>query len=55
MSATWQIRYDDSGESEECGEGNWFISDAVGNVLGDASFETEQEAKDFLAEYLTTQ
>lgn len=55
MSSTWQIRYDDSGESEQYDEGNWFINDVKGNVLGDASFETEQEAKDFLSEYLTAQ
>ena len=46
----WVICYDDTGESEEYGEGNWFISDLVGNVLGDASFDTREEAEQFLKE-----
>lgn len=48
----WEIRYDDSGESEQYGEGRWFISDENGMVLGDASFYTEQEAKEFLDDFL---
>jgi hypothetical protein len=48
----WEIRYDDSGESERYGEGRWFVADETGMVLGDASFHTKQEAEDFLKECL---
>ena len=44
----YEIIYDDSGESERYGEPNWFISDQLGNVLHDLSFETEQEAREYL-------
>jgi hypothetical protein len=44
----YEIIYDDSGESEYYGEPNWFISDQLGNVLHDLSFETQQEARDYL-------
>ena len=48
----WEIRYDDSGESERYGEGRWFVADENGMVLGDESFHTKQEAEDFLKECL---
>ena len=51
-SEIWIICYDDSGDSERYGEGRWWVSDETGIVLGDASFYTEQEAKDFLNEFL---
>ena len=51
MSTKWTICYDDTGESEEYGEGNWFISDLKGTVLGDASFDTREEAEEFLLQY----
>ena len=44
----YEIIYDDSGESERYDESNWFISDQLGNVLHDLSFETEQEARKYL-------
>lgn len=46
----WQICFDDSGESEEYGEGNWYISNAKGEVLFDMSFVTQEEAEQFLKE-----
>lgn len=49
---TWEICYDDSGESERYGEGRWFVADENGMVLGDASFYSEQDARDFLKECL---
>ena len=52
LADKWEIRYDDSGESERYGEGNWFISDENGMVLGDASFDTREEDEKFLAEYM---
>ena len=48
----WEIRYDDSGESEIYGEGRWFVADEDGIVLGDTSFHTKKEAEDFLKECL---
>lgn len=51
-SETWEICYDDSGESERYGEGRWFVADENGMVLGDASFYSEQDARDFLKECL---
>jgi hypothetical protein len=52
MKTIWTIYYDDSGESEQYGEGRWFISNGLGEVLGDASFNTFEEAKQFLDECL---
>lgn len=49
----FQILYDDSGESEQYNEGNWYISDIKGHVLGDMSFYTEEEAKNYLGNFLT--
>jgi hypothetical protein len=46
----WTICFDDSGESEEYGEGNWYVSNERGEVLGDASFDTKAEAEQFLLE-----
>jgi len=46
----WEICYDDSGESERYGEGNWYIANEVGMVLGDASFDSREEAEQFLSE-----
>ena len=46
----WMICFDDSGESEEYGEGEWFISNLRGDVLGDMSFDTREEAEQFLKE-----
>ena len=54
LADKWEIRYDDSGESERYGEGNWFISDENGMVLGDASFDTREEAEKFLIEDIET-
>ena len=47
----WEIIYDNSGESEYYGEGNWFIANALGTVLDDLSFNTKEEALDYLAKY----
>lgn len=46
----WQIMYDDSGESEYYGEFNWYITNELGEVLDDISFETETEAQHYLNE-----
>jgi hypothetical protein len=51
-SDIWEIHYDDSGESERYNEGRWWVADETGIVLGDASFHTKKEAKDFLNEFL---
>jgi hypothetical protein len=44
----WEILYDDSGESEYYGEGNWFIANVLGTVLDDKSFSTKKEAEEYL-------
>lgn len=51
MKNKWEIFYDDSGESEEYGEGNWFIANPLGMVLDDLSFETKEEAEEYLNNY----
>lgn len=52
MMSNWAIIYDDSGESEYYGEGNWFIANAVGLVLDDQSFETKEQAEEYLTKYI---
>ena len=47
----WHICFDDSGESEQYDEGEWFISNLRGEVLGDMSFDTREEAEQFLKEH----
>jgi hypothetical protein len=51
----WEVRLDDSGESEKYGEGRWFISNKKGEVLADKSFKTQLEANIFLDEYLESE
>lgn len=51
MSNDWQICLDNSGESERFNEGAWFICNKRGDVLGDASFNTKQQAIDYLKQY----
>ena len=41
---TYEILYDDSGESEQYGEFNWYISNQAGDVLHGLSFETKEKA-----------
>lgn len=47
----WEIYCDDSGESEYYNEGAWFIANPLGHVLDDLSFDTQEEAINYLVKH----